>query len=223
MKIRHMVMSMVSVVLLAGLVYAFGATKVIDDFEKNSDLKSPEWWKFDNITATVVKNPPFRPGDPIAKTTGKYSLNIKGSAKDWYCGGVGTYIGTDATQYNSYELDVYGYGEGSGRIKIELYDDDKGSWETKYDKTWIPIKDDMWAFEQNIDWRGWKHLSIPFSSFTLTNPKRGDGILNFDQNKGSGGLLQTQIIFIANSKDGEINMNLDNIKLTAGSNSSDDE
>jgi len=196
-----------------GTAFAAIGVKVVDNFENNLDLKTPEWWRFDNVTTAVEKNPAFRPGDSVAKSCGKYSMVMKGSARDWYCGGTGTYVGLDASSYTGLEVCVFGYGEGSGRLKIELYDDDKGSWETKYDKEWKPIKDDMWIFEQNVDWRGWKKVYIPFSSFTLFNPKRGDGKINFDQSNGSGGLLQIQFILIAGSKDGEANVRLDNIQL----------
>lgn len=199
--------------LFTATVFAAIGVKIVDNFEKNQDLKNPEWWKFDNVTVSVVKNPAYRPGDRVAQSAGKYSLNIKGSAKDWYCGGIGTYTGVDASSYTGIELSIYGYGPASGRMKMELYDDDKGAWNTVYDKDWIPVKDDLWAFEQVVDWRGWKTVYIPFSSFALTNPKRGDGVRNFDQNKGSGGLLQIQFVFIAPSKDGEINLNIDNLKL----------
>ena len=195
--------------------YAVGISKMIDNFENNSDLKSPEWWSFDRVTRTVVKNPVARSGDAVAKSCGKYSLNIKGNASNWYCGGIGTYLGIDASSYTGLEMCIYGNGAGSGKLKIELYDDDKGSWETKYDKDWIPLKDDVWAYEQNIDWRGWKKVYLPFSGFVLSNPKRGDGKMNFDQLNGSGGLLQIQMIGLANSADGEININIDNVKLIA--------
>jgi hypothetical protein len=209
--------------MLCAVPVLAAGTRMIDNFEKNSDLKNPEWWRFDNITATVVPNPAFRPGDKLAQSAGRNSLKIKGSAKDWYCGGIGTYLGIDATAYTGIELLIYGNGAGSGRIKIELYDDDKGSWQTQYDKNWIPLKDDLFAYEQNIDWRGWKQVYIPFSQFNLTNPKRGDGKMNFDQNNGSGGLLQTQVVVIANSKDGEVNFNIDNIKLDSRADAADEE
>lgn len=207
--------ALLSVLVVAVSVPSIAAigVKLIDNFENNTDLKSPEWWRFDNVTTAVEKNPAFRPGDTVAKSCGKYSMVMKGSARDWYCGGTGTYVGLDATGYSGLELCVFGYGPGSGRIKIELYDDDKGSWQTQYDKNWIPIKDDLWISEQPVDWRGWKKIYIPFSSFVLSNPKKGDGIVNFDQMKGSGGLLQVQFILIANSKDGEANVRLDNIQL----------
>lgn len=199
--------------LIISTGYGQIGTRSIDDFERNPTLKSPEWWKFDNVTVSVVKNPPSRPGDRIAGLAGKYSLNIKGQAKNWYCGGIGTYLGVDATGYSGVEMLVYGYGPNSGTIKIELYDDDKGAWNTVYDKEWVPVKDDLFAYELKVDWRGWKRVYIPFSNFVLTNPKRGDGVMNFDQAKGSGGLLQIQLIFIATSADGEINVNIDNVRL----------
>lgn len=210
---KKYVFAMIAAVLIASACSAQIGAKMIDNFEKNQSLKSPEWWKFDNITASVVKNPVSRPGDRTAGMAGKYSLNIKGSAKNWYCGGVGTYLGADASGYNGLEMFVYGYGPDSGTIKLELYDDDKGAWNTVYDKNWVPVKDDLWAYELKVDWRGWKRVYIPFTNFALTNPKRGDGVMNFDQNKGSGGLLQLQMIFLATSADGETNVNLDNIKL----------
>lgn len=222
-------MKKIAIVVFAFCIFALMApsyaalTRLIDNFENNSDLKSPEWWKFDNAVVSVVKNPSYRPGDRVAQSCGKYSLNVMGSAKDWYVGGVGTYLGLDATKFTGVQLNIYGYGRTSGRVKIELYDDDKGSWETQYDKSWIPVKDDVWFCEQPVDWKGWKQVYIPFSSFALANPGKGDGKMNFDQNKNSGGLLQMQFIFIGSSKDGEINMNLDNISLVVkDSDSSED-
>ncbi len=210
---KRCIFAVIMTMFIASVSFAQIGTKLIDNFERNQSLKSPEWWKFDNVTVSVVKNPVSRPGDRTAALAGKYSLNVKGNAKNWYCGGIGTYLGTDASGYNGLEMLVYGYGPDSGTIKIELYDDDKGAWNTVYDKEWKPVKDDLWAFELKVDWRGWKRVFVPFTNFALTNPKRGDGVMNFDQNKGSGGLLQVQMIMIATSEDGETNVNLSNIKL----------
>ncbi|MEK7376110.1 MAG: hypothetical protein AABZ57_02935, partial [Candidatus Margulisiibacteriota bacterium] len=52
-------------------VYAAGISKLIDNFENNTDLMNPEWWVFDRVTRTVVKNPVMRPGDPTAKSCGR--------------------------------------------------------------------------------------------------------------------------------------------------------
>lgn len=224
MKMKVLMFIFSSLFLLcSSQAFAAGDFRIIDDFERNPDLKKPEWWKFDNVTVMVMKNLPYRPGDRVAKATGKNSLNIKGNAENWYCGGMGTYLGIDATIYSGLEISIYGYNDNNGAIKIELYDDDKGSWETQYDKSWIPLKDDIWAYEQRIDWKGWKQIHIPFSKFTLSNPKRGDGVVNFDQSKGSGGLLQCQLIVIAPAKDGEINVNVDNIRLVSSPESGDAE
>lgn len=210
---KKYVFAAIMVMLVAAASFAQIGSKLIDNFERNQSLKSPEWWSFDNVTVSVVKNPVSRPGDRLAAMAGKYSLNVKGNAKNWYCGGIGTYLGADASGYNGLEMLVYGYGSDSGTIKIELYDDDKGAWNTVYDKDWKPVKDDLWFTEVKVDWRGWKRVYIPFSNFALFNPKCGDGVMNFDQSKGSGGLLQLQMILIATSEDGETNINLDNVKL----------
>ena len=85
-------------------VHASGVFKLIDNFENNADLKNPEWWSFDRVTRTVVKNPVSRPGDSLAKSCGKYSLNIRGKASYWYCGGIGTYVGTDASSFTGLEM-----------------------------------------------------------------------------------------------------------------------
>ncbi|MCX5749795.1 MAG: hypothetical protein NTZ10_06095 [Candidatus Saganbacteria bacterium] len=223
MKKRVMAMILAASLIAVSVSAAVAlSSKLIDNFESNIDLKSPEWWHFGYVTVSVEKNPAFRPGDKVAKSCGKYSMVIKGSANDWYCGGVGSYIGVDASGYSGMEMCVYGYGPGSGKLKIELYDDDKGSWQTQYDRDWIPLKDDIWKFEQDVDWRGWKKIYIPFSSFVVSNPKRGDGILNLDQNKGSGGLLQVQFILIASSKDGEANIRMDNVSLVTRSEESEE-
>lgn len=200
---------------------SFAITKTIDNFERNSDLKNPEWWKFDAVTVSVTKNPAAKPGDRSAKETQKYSLTVRGSARNYYVGGIGTYTGMDAAAFTGIELSIFGNGEGSGTLRVELYDDDKGSYQTLYDKNWVPLKDDLWAYSTNVNWKGWQKLYIPFSSFMLANLGRGDGKMNFGQEKDSGGLLQMQIIFTAGEKDGEINLKLDNIKLIAKEDAAD--
>ena len=200
---------------------SFAITKTIDNFERNSDLKNPEWWKFDGVTVSVTKNPAAKPGDKNAKEAQKYSLTLRGSARNWYVGGIGTYTGMDAAAFTGIEMAIFGNGEGSGTMRIELYDDDKGSYQTLYDKNWVPLKDDLWTYTMSVNWKGWQKIYIPFSSFAVSNPGRGDGRMNFGQEKDSGGLLQMQIIFTAGEKDGEINMKLDNVKLIAKEDAAD--
>jgi hypothetical protein len=192
---------------------------LIDDFEDGDYTANPEWWKFDNINPKVVNNSDYPNGDPISlNDIKKFSLNITGSCTDWYCGGIGTYTarkGVDLSKYNTFQMDVYGNGPGSGTIKIELYDDDNGNWQIEQDpkKAYTPLYDDKFIYNLIVDWRGWKRVMIPIADFTDENPGIGDDIWNPNQEGGSGGLIQLQMIFIGPKKTGRINFNIDNVSL----------
>jgi hypothetical protein len=135
-------------------------------------------------------------------------------------GGIGTYIAKDKqdlSRAETLDLDIYGYGPGSGTLKIELYDDDNGNWQIEQDpKTFNPIYDDRFTFELKIDWKGWKHVSLPLAEFVDTNDQAGDNVWNPQQKGGSGGLLQMQLISIAASKTGKISYVLDNVEFREG-------
>jgi hypothetical protein len=194
-----------------------GDIYMIDNFADGDYTTNPSWWKFDNITATVADNSQYQDGDPAAvAAAGKTSLNITGNASDWYAGGMGTYIAkknNNLGKYTAVQMDVYGNGPGSGTIKIELVDDDKGNWQVEQDAKGVPLYDDKFVYNINVDWKGWKVVAIPFTDFTLENPGKGDGILEVGQDSGKGGLLQMQMIFIASQKTGSLNYNLTNISL----------
>jgi len=184
---------------------------VMEDFDDGNYTKDPEWWVFGGAELNVIGNP--------AKD--KYSLLIRGIARDWYVGGIGLYLGNPAKNYSRYsrvEMDVYGYGPKSGTAKIELYDDDNGNWQVEQDpKTFNPLFDDKFVYELKIDWDGWKHVSIPISEFADLNPEAGDNVWNPSLQGGSGGLLQMQIIAVASSKTGKVEFILDNIGLNGAS------
>jgi hypothetical protein len=190
---------------------------MIENFEDGNFTSNPEWWKFDNISASVADNSQYQAGDPaVAAAVGRYSLNITGNSSDWYAGGMGTYLAkknNNLGRYNAVQMDVFGNGPGSGTIKIELVDDDKGNWQVEQDSRGVPLYDDKFVYNTTVDWRGWKRIVIPFSDFALDNPGKGDGVLTAAQENGKGGLLQMQLIFIAPQKVGSLNYNLDNISL----------
>jgi hypothetical protein len=190
---------------------------MIDDFEDGTYDTNPIWWKFDNIKLQIVNNTAYQYGEPaVIKETGKYSLNIAGSARDWYAGGMGTYIakkGVDLSKYNTFSFDVFGNGPGSGTINIELVDDDKGNWQVEQDSKGVPLYDDKFVYSQIVDWRGWKKIQVPLADFNLVNPGRGDGVLDLSQRNGGGGLLTLQLIFIAPKQVGSLKYNIDNVAL----------
>jgi hypothetical protein len=194
----------------------------IDDFESGS-LKSPrDWWTFDISKVEVVANDNYKGGDSkVAAETGKYSLHLQGQAKNWYVGGCGVYMAMenqDLSKYNTLDIDVFGNGEGSGTMKIELYDDDNANWAIEQDakRNYVPIYDDKLVYDIKIDWNGWKRLSIPLADFVDDNPGVGDDIWNPQQTGGSGGLLQMQLICLGSTDKATVNLNVDNIVLTSG-------
>jgi len=195
---------------------------LIDDFESGS-LKSPrDWWTFDIEKAAAAPNKDLKEGDEkVAARVGNYSMLLTGSAKNWYAGGVGTYIAKEnleLSKYSNFSLDVYGNGPGSGTLKIELYDDDNSNWQVEQDpnKGFIALYDDKFVYELKVDWSGWKQVSIPMSDFVDENPGVGDDIWNPMQSGGSGGLLQVQFICLGSTDKGRVNFNVDNVMLTMG-------
>lgn len=193
---------------------------LIDNFESGS-LKYPrEWWTFDIEKAQPSSNKDLTMGDPkVASEVGNYSLLLSGMAKNWYAGGCGTYLAKenqDLSKYNTFSLDIYGNGPGSGTLKIELFDDDNNNWQVEQDpaKNYAPVYDDKFVHEVRVDWTGWKRVAIPIADFSDENPLVGDDIWNPQQVGGSGGLLQMQFICLASSDKGKVNYNIDNVMLT---------
>jgi hypothetical protein len=185
---------------------------LIDNFEDGTYTKEPEWFTFDGLVLTVEKNAKLQEGDPkVVANLGEYSLKMSGTAKDWYVGGMGTVLGIEASGYDSFEIDLYGYGEGSGKLKIELYDDDNGNSDIEVDKEWKPMYDDLFSAEMEVNWTGWKHISVPIKDFKI----EGNGNKVWDPNlkNGSGGLVKIQLISVANSQTGSISYNIDNLEL----------
>ncbi len=197
-----------------------GDSFLIDDFESGS-LKSPrDWWTFDIQEAKIDANDNLAlRGGEIAKEVGKYSMLLKGVAKNWYAGGCGTYLakeGQNLGKFDTFRVDIYGNGPGSGTMKAEFYDDDNENWQVEQNKAknYVPMYDDKFIYEIVVDWKGWKRISVPLADFVDDNPGVGDDIWNPQQKGNSGGLLQLQIICLATKDTGGINFNADNFKLT---------
>ncbi|MFH1826430.1 MAG: hypothetical protein ABH823_03980 [bacterium] len=192
---------------------------ILSDFE-SGNLRSPqEWWVFD-ISAQPVANSGLTGGDAnVAGSVGNYSLSLKGPAKNWYAGGVGTYVAkenVDLSKYASLQIDVYGNGPGSGTLKIEVFDDDNNNWQAEQDpaNNYMPIYDDKYVTDITVDWTGWKRLVLPFEDFVDDNAGVGDNVWNPEQAGGSGGLLQLQFICLGAKGDALVNFNVDNLALS---------
>ncbi len=208
----------VTLILMATIIYAAEVKmpKVydVDGFEDATIVEEPAWWTFGEINAVPVNTQIYK-GDPVQGFLGKYSLSLTGITKGWYVGGLGTYVGIDASRYTHLKLYVYGNGPKSGKLTIQLYDDDNKNYilEQDVENNYEPIFDDKFEFSQVVNWKGWKVLLIPLKNFKDVNPTVGDNKMNSDQKDGSGGLLHFQVILLSEDKEGSVNIALDDIKF----------
>lgn len=178
---------------------------LVDDFEDGSYTEAPEWYVFDNIIPAMVQNSRLPDSDlKYLKSLGKYSLQLRGATSTWYVGGIGTILQSDVAAYDTFVLSVYGYGEYSGVLKIELYDDDNNNGEIEVDPKWLPLYDDRFIFEVPVNWKGWRPVVLPIKDFKVD----GGGNKIFDP-----GLIKIQLIGIANSESGSVKFNVDNLSF----------
>ena len=187
------------------------AVQVVDDYEDGDFSASPEWWKFDRLLLSVGNN-----NVSEYKGLGKKSLVLEGSTVNSYIGGLGVYLGLDASEFKGLVFTIFGNGEDSGTLKIELYDDDNGNWvvDTAPGKGYAPSADDLYVTRIPVNWTGWRVVKVPFTEFEDENPGVGDDKFNPSQLKTSGGLLQMQIIASSSRKAvGKIDCRIDSISL----------
>jgi hypothetical protein len=199
-------------VYLAGGAAAEWSFYLIDNFESGDAGK---WYKFSNLQMELAKNPSLEVKDAVAESCGEYALKLKGRAQHWYAGGIGADLGIDAASFSRFQVDVYGVA-GSGKLKVELFDDDNQNSVLEQDpaRDWIATRDDKWVAEVPVLGKGFTRISIPFTAFILENPGAGDGLWNPDQKDGSVGLLKIQIILLTGSEEGETEVNIDNLLLS---------
>jgi len=178
---------------------------IIANFDSGSITVSPNWWTFDRIKTSFVesKDPKF----------GNYVLKIGGNAENYYVGGMGTYVGKDASDFDTLVVSVYGSGANSGTLRLQVYDDDNNTYQLEQDSTYKVLNDDYLEYELPVTWEGWRTVEIPLSRFVDMNPGIGDDVINIDQKDGSGGLLHFQFVVLSNTQTGNANLMLDNIKL----------
>ncbi|HTY13758.1 MAG TPA: carbohydrate binding domain-containing protein [Candidatus Omnitrophota bacterium] len=183
---------------------------VIDNFEAGDFKKGRDWWTFDRASAGFVGG--YR---------SKYAIEIKGTASNWYVGGIGTYLGhtdRDMSRYDLFDADICNNGQPGPSLKIELYQDNGGKGMVVEDthKKLNPKYTECFSYKLKIDWTGWKHISVPLQDFTNDNPEDRDTVWNPKPGNGAGGLLQMQVIATASSRNGPVDLALDNIEFREG-------
>jgi hypothetical protein len=177
------------------------ASMVVDDFRSES---CPSWWTFG-----------FVPQRYVVGESGEAYLEVVGPAPGTSAHGRGLFPDRDVGDRRTLWLRVRGEGPGSGRIKIELMEDDNGNWEIeKLPPLYVPIFDDRWVYELNVDWRGWREVSIPFAHFRDDNPQGGNNVFDPVRDLTSGGLLELQLLFIPTGTfDNDVRLAIDEIRF----------
>ena len=182
---------------------------MIDDYEDGDLIKFREWWTFDKV---LVKTKEIEEKEIFL---GKKSILINGSSNNWYAGGIGVYLDEDAHYFETLKLVIYSPKLNSGSIRIELYDDDNNNKIVDIDEEkQIPSNDDLFIYDLNLIWQGWKVVSIPLSEFVDFNPDVGDNTWNPNQLYGSAGLIQMQLVVLSSKLKSEtIEFEIDTIKF----------
>jgi fucose 4-O-acetylase-like acetyltransferase len=177
---------------------------VVDDF--NGAPGCSAWWHFGAVALTRSPSP-----EP-----GTHHLQVRGALSPVFAHGIGLFIHQDIGLRRAIQMDIRGYGPGSGRIKIELAEDDNQNWEIeKAPPDYAPLYDDRFSFELAVDWTGWRTITLPFSRFVDDNPGRGNDRLDPERHGTSGGLLELQLLFSAAERDApSVNIDIDNILWT---------
>lgn len=178
---------------------------LIDNFDKGTLTGTPRWWSFDRVALSFHESE--------LEQNSLYALHVGGTAENYYVGGIGTYIGKDLPGYNTLAMDVKGSGLNSCRIKIELYQNDHGDWQMSKDALGAPMHNACFSHELSVDWTDWRRIYIPLQQFKHTNPGVGSEQLKLGYADGSGGLLSFQLIFIAPTPKGTIDVYIDNVRL----------
>ena len=182
---------------------------MVDDFEDGEFKKFREWWSFGKVL--------FESSSIQSKKTflGKVSMKVNGVSSNWYAGGFGTYIGADAQPFKVLKFVLYSPKMNSGSLRVELYDDDNNNAVVDIDdSTGLPSKDDIFIYDINLVWEGWKVIAIPLSDFVDYNVDVGDNVWNPNQVYGSTGLIQMQVIVLSSKNKAEtIAFEIDTIKF----------
>jgi hypothetical protein len=203
-------------ILSASMAYSQFTFYLIDNFEGGKFPNGSKWWRFGDLKAELAGNATPEAHDQIASSCGEHALNLSGKTTDWYIGGIGTNLGLDASGFSRFQIDVYGVEPWSGKLKIELFDDDNRNYSVEQDpqNNYAPLHDDKWVAEVNIQGKGFTRISVPFSAFRDVNPGIGDDLWNPEKKNGSGGLLQLQLVAITDEQQGKMSFNIDNLLLT---------
>lgn len=199
-----------SIFILNLPLHAAKKTLVIDNFEDGNLTEKPQWFAVGDAQAAVQKT------DKIEfQHLEDYALRLKGETDIYFIGGIGAFLGFNAQPYNYIKMLIRGRGTKTGSLQIELFDDDNNNRVLERHPA-VPSAtayDDKFIYTLDINWAGWKVIIIPINRFRDDNPNIGDNIYNPNTRNGSGGLLQMQILAFSAEESGNIDIQIDSIKM----------
>ena len=147
------------------------------------------------------------------KVQGKNSLLLSGLDKNanFWIVGVNTAANAlngrfPATKSNELyiNISVYGKGDKLANLSVRLTEDDDNSGEFE------TANDDAFTYLIAVDWKGWKRVSIPYSSFTDGDASIGNNTAEPSKLKGMS------LALVANSSTQNVSLHADYIIFTTG-------
>jgi hypothetical protein len=92
-----------------------------------------------------------------------------------------------------FNIFIYGTGKSDNALSVRIYEDDHSTG-TAIPTSYNEATNDAWVYTIQINWTGWKSISIPYSSFKSTgNPlKGGSGNTLKEPNKVCGLSFEVQ-------------------------------
>lgn len=180
---------------LAGISYGLLTFYMVDNFEDGTISK---WYVFNNVQASVVNNPAVNSNDSVSESCGDKSLKIVGLASNWYAGGIGTLLDVDGSSYTRFVFDVYG-SRCLGKVKVEIFEK----------KTASSTQESKWVVDLPVLGEGFTRYSIPFSAFSSDDPKSA-----VFHGRQAGRISKLQLIMVASSEKGNIDLTVDNLIFT---------
>jgi hypothetical protein len=172
---------------------------VVDRFE---DAACPSWWTFGSLRLERLR-------DPADPERGAF-LSARGRTAP-FASGTGLYLDRDLDGRRTLSLDVRGEGPGSGRLRIELCEDDDGNWDCEKDGDHVPVRDDRFVHEIEVDWSGWRTLEVPPEALRDDNPG-GNGVFDPQRDLTSGGLLEIQLLFAPAEASDRVRIDVDEVR-----------
>ncbi|MFN3404285.1 MAG: hypothetical protein ACK40G_09350 [Cytophagaceae bacterium] len=156
-----------------------------------------------NLTALI--------SNELPAVQGKWYLNVRGKDynENWYVGGCGLY-----TENSFLGSNIYALSSDPDEIYLNAFVSSNFPYQTAISFSLSEPDDniqDIFNINMNIDWVGWKLLSIKLSSFSLSPNSKGDGKINIKRLQGLG------LAPSPRAAGAECDINVDYIIFTKGS------